>query len=71
MYEPRALTLNDIDRKSLGGPLHIIDFGRTHIVSIEAGVEIVDENATVAVNGDVHSWRHSGAVVHSEAYVCG
>lgn len=66
-----ALTLYDIDRKGLWSPLHSFDPSCADIVSIEAGLEAVDENTTVAVNCEVHAWRHTGAVVHAEAQVCG
>lgn len=67
----RKLTLYDIDGKGFGGPLHSFDLGCADIVSIEAWLEVVNEDTTVAVNGEVHSWWHSGAIVHAEAQVCG
>lgn len=66
-----GLTLNDVDGKGLGGPLHSIDPGCADIVSVEAGVEAVDEYTTVSVNCEVHAWWDSGAIVHAEAQVCG
>lgn len=66
-----VLTLNDVDGKGLGRPLHSVDPGRADIVGVEARVEVVDENTTVPVNGEVHLWWHAGAIVHAEAQVCG
>lgn len=65
-----GLTLNDVDGKGFGGPLHPVDFGCADVVGGEAGVEAVDENTTVPVNCEVHPWWHSGAIVHAEAKVC-
>lgn len=31
----------------------------------------MDENTTVAVNCEVHPWRHIGAIIHTETKVCG
>lgn len=66
-----SLTLNDVDGEGLGCPLHSADLGCTDIVSVEAGVEAVDENTTASVNCEVHSRRYGGAIVHAEAQVCG
>lgn len=70
-YKSSGLTLNDIDRKGLGGLLHAVDPGCADIVSIVAGMEPVDEDTTVPVNCKVHPRWHGGAVVHAEAQVCG
>lgn len=64
------LTLNDVDGKGLGCPLHSVDLRCADVVSIEAGVQAVDENTTVPVNCEVHPRRHGGTVVHAEAQVC-
>lgn len=66
-----GLTLNDVDGKGLGGLLHSVDPRCADIVGVEAGVELVDENASVPVNCEVHPGGHRGAVVHAEAQVCG
>lgn len=65
------LTLNDVEGKGFGGLLHSVDLGRADIISVEAGAEAVDENTIVPVHGEVHSWRHGGAVLHAEAHICG
>lgn len=64
-------TLYDVDGKGLGCLLHPFDLGCADVVSVEAGLEAVDENSTVSVNCVVHSWGHSGAVVHAQAQMCG
>lgn len=69
--QPSGLTLNDVDGKGLRDPLHPVDPGRADVVSVEAGVEAVDEDALALVDCEVHSWWHSGAVVHAEPQVCG
>ena len=69
--QPSGLTLNDVDGKGLRDLFHSIDLGCADIVSVEAWVKTVDEDAAVPVDGEVHSWWHSGAVVHAEAQVCG
>lgn len=67
---PSEPTLYDVNGKGLGGLFHPIDLGCADVVCIEAGVEAMDENATMPVNCEVHAWRHSGAIVHAEAQVC-
>lgn len=62
-----GLTLNDVDGKGFRCLLHSIDFGCADVVSIEAGVEAVDENTTVPVNCNIHPWWHCSAVVHAKA----
>lgn len=69
--QTRGLTLNDVDGKGSGGLFHSVDPGCADIVSIEAGVEAVDENTMVPINCEVHPWWHSAAIVHAKAKVCG
>lgn len=68
---PRALTLNDIDGKGLGALLHPVDLGCADIVSVETGVEAVDEDTLVWISCEVHSRGQGGAVVHAQPQICG
>lgn len=65
------LTLNNIDRKSLRGLFYPIDLGCADVVSVEAGVEAVDQNASVPIHSKVHSWWVGGAIIHAEAQLRG
>lgn len=47
-------TLYDVDGKGLGRLLDPFDLGCADVVSVEAGLEIADENSTVSVNCVVH-----------------
>lgn len=40
-------------------------------MSVETGVEALDEDTTVAVGSEVHPRRYGGAVVHAEGQVSG
>lgn len=62
-------TLYDVDGKGLGRLLDPFDLGCADVVSVEAGLEVADENSTVSVNCEVHFLRHCGAVVHAQAQI--
>lgn len=66
-----GLTLNDVDRKGLRDPFYTVDLGCADVVSVEAGVEAVDENASVPVHSEVHSRWDGGTVVHAQAQLGG
>ena len=65
------LTLNDVDGEGPGHLLHSPHSGGADVVSVEAGVEAVDEDAPVGEGREVHAWGQSGAIVHAEAHVSG
>lgn len=64
-------TLYDVDGKGLGCLLDPFDLGCANVVSVEVGLEAVDENSTASVNCVVHFRGHGGAVVHAQAQICG
>lgn len=66
-----VITLNDVDGKGLGLPLHTIDPCCAHVVSSKAGLQASDQNPLMAVNRVVHPRWDRGAVVHPQPQVCG